>query len=263
MMAMLFHLPLLFLWLRVWTGDDRAFVFNPLLTGPMRAVDRVLGVLRAPFPFLPDRALAALALTLALALKALAFPRVPRGLPWFFLQGFHVEVWEFIVFTFQIAAIHAVVRLSSPRTTSRAAQTVELLARPVSFIRPVVWQLPTVLLGIVACTLLVSFLCDLPASLEPAFWEKVRDNWRFYSGLGFVVDILQVWSRCLLLSILISWLSLFNPRNYAASCAREFSNCLLGRLAGLLPVGMMDMTPLVVFMVVNHLHGWLVRMVAN
>ena len=258
---MLFYLVLLFLWLRVWTGGDRAFVFNPLLTGPMRAVDRVLGVLRAPFPFLPDRALAALALTLALALKALAFPRVPRGLPWFFLQGFHVEVWEFIVFTFQIAAIHAVVRLSSPRTTSRAAQTVELLARPVSFIRPVAWQLPVVATGILVCPLLASLLFYFPASLETAFWKWVLGDWRNQTGLVFLIDILQVWSRCLLLSILISWLSLFNPRNYAASCAREFSNCLLGRLAGLLPVGMMDMTPLVVFMVVNHLHGWLSRMV--
>jgi len=261
MIALLFHLALLFLWCRVWTRDDRAFFFNPLVSGPMRVVDRILGVLRIPLPFLPTQALAALALLGVLALKAFALSTIEwrtDGMSLGFLHGFQMELWAFLFFAIQIAAIHAILRVTSKQRATRAAQTVELLARPVSLIRPVAWQLLAAsVAGIIACSLLAYFSLHFPNSLDSVFWTRMLDEWPLCIGLPFFVDILQVWSRCLLLAIVLSWIEIFKPRSPIASCAREFSSFLLGRLSGLLPVGMVDMTPLVVFVAVNHLHKWL------
>ena len=258
MIAILFHLSLLFLWCRVWTRDDHAFFFNPHISGPMRVVDRILNALRTPLPFLPNRVLAALALLGVLALKTLAFPRIQDGIPLAFSYGLRLEVWAFLIFTFQIAAIHAVLRLSSRQRSSRAAQTVELVSRPVSFLRPVALQLPAALLGIAVCVLLADVIERLPAAPTTlALLSKSRDVFPWGVALRHGVDILHVWSHCLLLAVLVSWLEIFRPRNYAASCAREYTSFLLGRLSGLLLVGMMDLTPLVAFIVLDNLHRWL------
>ena len=264
---LLIHLALLFLWCRVWTDNDRAFVFNPLVTAPMRAVNRVLGWLRAPLPFLPDRALAAVALLLALALKALVACKLhppfweadpPAGnLNLLYLRHYlwcwKTEAAAFLVFTFQIAAINALLLLMSPRRMDRAGQVAELLSRPAGWIRSPALQLPVAFAAIFTC-------CALPQYAQlfhtgSAVAAKIHASITGAS-LVSIINILQVWSHCTLLAILFSLLGLLMPRSYAAAYGRDISTLLLGRFSGLLVVGMMDLTPLVFFYAVNWLHGF-------
>ena len=258
--TLLLHLALLFFWCRIWTEDDRAYFFNPLVLGPMRVVDRVVETLRTPLPFLPRRTLAGLALLGALALKALLWPasvimfvheNVPNVV---FTVPYPIQLLNeltlFLILTFQVAAIHAVLRMSSRRRMDRAAQVVELVSRPVGWIQPVWLQLPIAFLGIGVCILLTTFVFSLPYSSA------------LYLSVLSCVNILHVWSRCVLIAILLSWLGLLMPRSAVALHAREFTAVLMGRLSGLLVVGMMDMTPLVVFIAVDYLHGQLLQWLA-
>jgi hypothetical protein len=276
--SLLVFLALLFLWCRVWTDDENTFFFNPFVAGPMRMVDRVLAVLRAPLPFLPNRALAALALLGALALKAAVFPALgnPGALfPMRYHHAWAVDIFIFLMFTFQISGVHAILRWMSPRRHDRAAQVAELVARPLAWIRPAPLQLLAVIGGIfVLCALpfaIVFFLIgrDVGAMANELFSETAKQaefteafqhiHVKLWLSLSLTntLAILQLWSRCALLAIFASLLGLVMPRGNVAVCGRDFASLLLGRFSGLLPVGMVDVTPLVFFYALNWLHGWL------
>jgi len=242
---LLLNLALLLLWCRIWTraDDPRAFYFNPLASSMMRATDRVLGWLRAPLPSLPDRALAGLALLLALALKALVMYSRPSTL---WPVGYHVflinEVTLFLVFALQIAGLNALIRLISPGRSGRAGQVAEIVSRPVSWIPQTALQQVAALAGIYIIMRLTHCPC-------------IRDV------LRTCVDILQLWSQCTLLAILASLVSLFAPHSAIAAHGREYAAFLLGRFSGLLVVGMLDLTPILFFYGLGFVHGVLYNLI--
>ena len=236
---LLLNLALLLLWCRVWTttNDDRAFYFNPLASSMMRATDRVLGWLRAPLPFLPNRALAGLALLLALALKALVmYSRGGTLFPVDYSNCLINEATLFLIFALQIAGLNALIRLISPGRAGRAGQVAELATRPVSWIPQTAHQMLAALAGI-------------------AIIMRLAHHPHIHAVLRTCVDILQIWSQCTLLAILASLVGLFAPHSPVAAHGREYAAFLLGRFSGLLVVGMLDVTPILFFYGLNFTHG--------
>jgi len=57
------------LWMRIWTGDDRSFVFNPYAAPLARISDAVLNFLRPVFGTLPSQAVAAAATAFLLVFR--------------------------------------------------------------------------------------------------------------------------------------------------------------------------------------------------
>jgi hypothetical protein len=260
---LLIHLALLFLWCRIWTDDDRDFFFNPFISGPMRVVNRVLDVLRAPLPFLPDRVLAAIALLAALALKAAVSKPAGETNPFYHLH-LVVEIIAFLIFAFQIAAINAILLLMSPRRYGRAGQVADLFARPVGWIRPAALQLLVVPVAIFLCCQLSNIAWFRVSIIRvELFMQYSLSKTMFISVILHFLNTLQVWSKCTLLAILASWAGLIMPRSLVAAYGRDFCSLLLGRFSGSLVVGMMDLTPLVFFFVVRWLHEQLAALIAQ
>ena len=265
---LLINLALLFLWCRIWTDDENTFFFNPLVSAPMRVVDKILGVLRMPLPFLPNRVLAALALLGALALKAMVLPNVYKIVGVGYANWYISEILNFIIFTLQIAAINALLCLMSPRRLNRAGQVADLLSRPVAWIRPVALQLLVVLVSIhvfrsIDHILDSLFLIKFELSFTNPDWflSPFLETSSFVLTTIRFLDTLFIWSQCTLIAILSSWTGLIMPRSPVAAYGREFCSLLLGRFSGLLVVGMMDLTPLIFFYVLGWLHGVLAQFV--
>ena len=257
---LLINLALLFLWCRIWTDDENTFFFNPLISAPMRVVDKMLGVLRMPLPFLPNRALAALALLGALAVKAAVLPAgfsAGYGYKIFYLS----EILYFLIFTLQIAALNALLRLMSPQRYGRAAQVADLVSRPVGWMRPVAPQLLAVFIAVYVCGSALSVLTSLPHVNARLFFEFFINKQMVAFAATHFLNILLIWSQLTLLAILSSWTGLIMPGRPIAMYGREFCSLLLGRFSGLLVVGMMDLTPLIFFYVLGWLHGVLAQFV--
>jgi len=269
------HLALLFLWCRIWTDDDRNYFFNPFVTGPMRVVDRVLGVLRIPFPFLPNRVLAAIALITALAVKGVVTHYIffSQTAPFSFFKISRMEIWYFLVSALLIAGLNALLRLISPRRMDRAGQVADLFARPIGWIRPVALQLPTVFIVIFIFVVFdhlrfrSSFIdqqfAPMPIDYGALFFSTLFSKSALLFAIVYFLGILHVWSQLTLLAILASWLGLIMPRSPIAVYGREFCSLLLGRFSGLLVVGMMDLTPLIFFLVIGWLHDALAKLVGH
>ena len=245
---LLINLALLFLWCRIWTDDENTFFFNPLISGPMRVVDRILGFVHNALPVLPNRALAAVTLLAALALKTLlSTTYVSWSVYAALLKN---QMVTFLIFTFQIAALNALLTLMSPHS-GRAGQLAKLFSRPVEWLRPAVLQLPAALLGIVVCSLGTLALSTTTYSLFDIF--KTQPTFVFIPLLS-IINILEIWYQCTFLAIIVSLLGLLMPRSPAVAFARDWCALLLGRFSGWLMMGGMDLTPLLFFYVIRWLH---------
>jgi uncharacterized protein YggT (Ycf19 family) len=274
----LFDAFLLVLWLRVWTGDERAALFNPYLAALRRIGDRVTEFLRPVFFGLSPRLVALVVILFLVAFRGLALNAEAPGV---LRIGFEMRrpdtsrvlfcvassALSFTLFLYQIWGLSLVYFGFSRSATAWSGHPVETLyylGRPFTDL-PRTVRPPALLLFGTALALLLGVLGrpvmthTLPPflPLDPATSTQALVGAAVVALSGWV-NILATIRSAMILLIIGSLVSLFASAPGIAVFCRDWTDFLLGPARRWrLHVAMLDLTPLVFLFVVGFIHGLL------
>lgn len=258
-LALFLNILLLFFWCRIWSTDDRAYFFNPMLLRPMRLVDRCTGFFRTALPFLPGRALAVVTFCVAFIAQALIFrlldDRPPRANRLFFANA----ALTFLIFAAQIALLQTLLRFLGTRRQNRAGQVAEIFAAPFSWLeRPVhaLTALPFVFI------ILHSLRTHLVVHFFPGFKYLQSIPHVLLGALTSMVDVLLLWSQLVTIAFICFMLGAFLfQRSPLRAYANDWFAFLMGRFNGCFVVGRVDLTPLIPILLIPYIHGYLISFI--
>lgn len=273
---------LLLFWVRLWTNPENEFHFNPFLSGPLRLVDGTTSFLRPILPFLPERLICLLILMFGLAFRAVLFFRL--GFPWSLTLGavfaftptaeglpgaLVFSLLDFLFFIARFWSLFLLIQILTPvRRRERAAQALFYAAQPFSLLRR--WAQ---LIVLVAVHLFLVHEADsygqfilppLPTNLaipplsfnfgaEAA--ELLRLGWLTAAS---VADGLLAMRTCLLASVFGGLAAALVQNQGLRQVTQEAMDVLMGRFGRRpLQVGLFDLTPILFFVVINLIHGFL------
>jgi uncharacterized protein YggT (Ycf19 family) len=284
--ALLTDALFLLLWVRLFADADREFYFNPLLSGPMRLVDRVFAFLRPVFGPLNGRIVAFLLLAFFLAFRGTAAGmagadwtldlgltcsrRLPAEKTSSSLLFSAVDFLQFLVRLWGLALFVALITPS--HRDDRASTAFRFYLLPLS-------ALPRLPLAV--CVVLLNGLLvivfqhvgvplsagELPEGLP---LRDVRIDWDqpapALAQLGWLTacslaDVLLVARGAMLLLVLIALLAAMMQNPGLQQICNEGIQVLLGRFSRRpLAVGLFDLTPIVYFLVLNLVYGFTIAL---
>ena len=266
----------------ILTFRNRAFSFNPFISGPMQGVERIVDYFKAALR-LPDFVIGALLIALLFTISTVLpyrmglparFTLIPGNL--FILNApaakgiagyWWVNALKTLLFFLHVWSVFFIIRLITPRErTSRAFDAYTFYATPISRL-----PLPAQGILLVLLSLLIAAVSILTLQSDPAVAEALdgKSLTALFTDDGLAIRLLRfVWLAILifcdslriinyaLLVFLIGNLicALFQWRNGVLLCL-EGVNMLMGRFArnGAIGGGF-DFTPLIYMIAVNMLH---------
>jgi len=275
-------LLLLLFWVRLWTISEREFHFNPFLSGPMRLVDGVTSFLRPILPFVPERAISLLILMFGLAFRAVLFFRL--DFPWRLTLGaifaftpkaegltgaLVFSLLDFLFFIARFWSLYLLIQILTPVfRRERASQAFHYAAQPFSLMRR---GLQLVVLVAVHLILVheasiyghfgMPSLPTTPAfstltlNVGPAVAEWLRLGWLTAAS---VADGLLAMRTCLLAFVFGGLAAALVQNPGLRQVCQEAMDVLMGRFGRRpLQVGLFDFTPILFFVAINLIHGFL------
>ncbi len=272
----LFNVILLLFWFKIWGKSHRSTVFNPYLSRLDRAGDGLINFLRPLFFGLNARSIAIVSIVVLLLFRALAMGIAPPvttqeglALHWPIRFGFiqfdiqEKGILHHLVFSFTSFAIFlfniwglALIFLR-PRLTAHRVRAQEFLhqaSRP--FSDAAFFAQPPILLGWgLAITLLLKICGEVLVQPGTELALQLNATTIVVNTLTALVDLLSIIRWFLLLGIIISWLSTLRNSHSLAGIGQEWMNLVLGPLARRpIRLGMMNLTPIIVFLALAALH---------
>jgi hypothetical protein len=279
-------LLLLLFWVRLWTNPEQEFYFNPFLSGPMRLVDGTTSFLRPILPFVPERAICLLILAFGLVFRAALFFRL--GFPWSITLGaafpftprveglpgaLAFSLLDFLFFIARFWSLYLLVQLLTPvLRRDRATQAFHYAALPFSLLRR--WAQ---LIVLVAVHLILVREADLYGKLAMPAVQAGLTLPPLALGLGAelsdllrlgwltaasVADGLLALRTCLLAFVFGGLAATLVQNPGLRQVTQEALDVLLGRFSRRpLLVGMFDLTPILFFVAINLIHGFLIAAV--
>lgn len=273
------NLFFLLLWIRLWRLSEHEFYFNPLLSAPTRLTDRLVEFLRPVLAGFPPRAIVAVTLLFLLAFRGILLGSLGRD--WViavgsayaraFPTGSHIgcilfSITEFIVFLIRLWGLAFLVALMTPVTRhDRVTEAFRCFTLPFSLL-PRLSMAPAILL---LNALLVLHLqhtgrpfagqisSGLPALAVTLDWQaplRTLLGLSWLTGLA-VADIFLAAYGAMMAVVVASLLALVTQNRGLQMLANEVVRFLLGGFSRRpLMIGMIDLTPLAYFFVMNILH---------
>ncbi len=258
------------LWFRIWVRDDRGLIFNRYLLPLGRLADRIVAFLRPVFFGASERVILAVTISFMVCFRA-AF--VSPAAPWEVTVGPETytcgvgSVVSCIVFSAVSLALLvfrlwglSLIYVGHGPTRGHAGEAAYCLTRPFSDIKH--GRRPFVLLfmgiGIV-------LLCHLAGGSPPNDATTTRILVRtVIAVLTEWVNLLPAISGLLLLMIIGSWIAAFMGSGGLRKTCHEWITLLLGPLRGRpIHLGMLDLTPLIMIVALNLIHGFLYSFLAQ
>ena len=269
----------LMLWMRLWKLEDHEFYFNPLLSAPTRMTDKMAGFLRPVLPGLPPRAIMAVTLLFLIIFRGVML--CSAGSNWLIVIGsnyareFPVGDWigcilfsltDFMVFLLRLWGLGLLVALMTPvPRRDRVTEAFRCFSLPLSLLRRFT-MIPVFLLLNVLLVLHLQqtgrpFTGVLPSGVTAL---SITLNWqepiRAALGLSWLTglaaaDIFLTAYGAVMAVVFTSLLALLTQNRALPVLSAEALHSLLGGFSRRpLMIGMIDLTPLAYFFVMNMLH---------
>ena len=273
------NLFFLLLWIRLWRLAEHEFHFNPLLSAPTRLTDRIVEFLRPVLVGLPPRAITAVTLLFLLAFRGILLGSLGRD--WIiaigssYARALPVGDWtgcilfsltEFIVFLIRLWGLAFLVALMTPvPRNDRLTQAFRCFTLPFSLL-PRLSMAPAILLLNALLVLHLqhtgrtfagSLSHGLPAIAATVDWHaplRAAIGLSWLTGLA-LADIFLAAYGAMMGVVFASLFALVTQNRGLQMLANEAVRFLLGGFSRRpLMIGMIDLTPLAYFFVMNMLH---------
>ncbi len=259
---------LLVFWFRVWTVDDRSLLFNRYLLPLGRLSDRVVDFLRPVFFRTPVRLVALFIVLLLLVLRGLI---MGPASDWNIRMGFVTlhpgnssgaclvfSLLSFAAFLFKLWGLTLIYVRRLHAATDHPSDALDHLARPFTLIpavwRPLLLMLAGTLLGILFQT------AAGPTAPEAQPWALIVAR-AAVCAVAEWTNLLALIAALLVLLVIGSWVGLFAGSPPLQEVCRDWIALLMGPLrARPLALGTIDLMPLVLIIVLNYLHAFLLNL---
>jgi uncharacterized protein YggT (Ycf19 family) len=268
----IFNILLLIFWFRIWNANDRNLFFNPYLAPFGRLSESAVTFLRPVFQRVPDRIIAAVALVFLIVFRGLA---VPQNVEWplvfgvqlrqeaGILSSLYFSFLSFSMFLFTIWGVSLIyVRTKGRSTFDHTTDTLYYLSRPFSDIRAEIRPAALLSLGIVMAALFEA--AGRPSNAQFTGMTLPTSGYPLDTALPAVilrstivaltawVQVLPLIRSLLLLLIIGSWVSMFTNTHQLMILCKNWIDFLLGPLRRYpVRIGMIDLTPIIFFIVVG------------
>ncbi len=272
---LVFNVALLIFWLRVWSGNSREFYFNPYLARLSNLTDKVFKFIEPVFFQAPVRLVALISLIFLLVFRCL----LVKGESWTLGMGvFWITLddpgwggllaFSFLSFAMFVLNVWTFAVVYLPSRTSSAAHTrvaIRAITYPFSAIK--VERRPVVLvIAGMAIVFMLSFLTDHFRVAGPGGLEYVGDISEggviphvmrvaviSVSGLLEIIAAIRTLMLVLVIGSIVSMVA--GSPNIAYVC-NDWIELLLGFFRRYpLRMGMIDLTPLIFFLVLDIVDG--------
>jgi uncharacterized protein YggT (Ycf19 family) len=273
---------LLILWLRIWTEEDRAFVFNPYMAPMARASESVIIFLRPVFGALPPRLVAAAAVAFLLVFRGFT---ISLSSPGMVRLGFELKapgggVWNCVAFSalsfgvfifgFWGICLLYLRPFSSRAHVSHTQDAMRFLGRPFT-------DLPMAArpFALLAFGILLAYLLNISGRTIPGFPQAIADSVHgrppslsvpalAVSALAGIADLLPAIRSLTVVLIIGSLVALFAGSSAISFFCRDWIDFFLGPARRFpIRIGMFDLTPLIFIILLNVIHNLLLRVLIN
>lgn len=260
----------LILWMRIWTSEDRSFIFNPYVAPLARVSDGVLGFLRPVLGWLPSRAAAAAIVAFLLVFRGFTVPLLSPGI---LRIGFeiaspgagiaHCVVFSLLSFSIFLFSVWGICLLYLRPAASRAHlsnthDTMRFIGRPFTDLplaaRPV---------ALLAFGMLIGWLVDIAGKPIPGLGLPVANSvsgqpWAkaalglALSALERTAELLGTISSLVVVLIIGSLVAMFANSRVIHFFCRDWLDFLLGPARRWqIHIGMFDLAPLIFLFVLG------------
>lgn len=274
----LFNLVILALWITLWHAGDRRVLFNSYLAPIVQATRKLIDYVRPVMFNASDRAIAGTLIALVILFRAFV---VGSGATWGVSMGFVsseantgnllscilFSVLSFAIFFFQVCGI-SLIYVHSRRSASfnNAGEALYAASRPFSDLR--IDLRPPVLIGAGAVLAILMERLGLVSIrgyyLPPDTGMLSVIIRSLLTSLAGWTGVLPIILNVLIMLIIGSWISMFAQSHGLMSFCRDWINFLVGPLRRYpLQIGPLDLTPIVMIIALNLLHGVLMAVLNN
>jgi len=263
-------------WIRIWTANTQAALFNPYLQGIQVFTQPLLDVTPPSFRIRAVDWGAVLAWGLMVIFRGVALPVLnPTGIQnaWQLLLGFDslvpaqssaqglmmgliFSLMSFGIFLFYVwgLALLFMRRFQMGQVADRTLDFVCAVARPFSILKPFVRPWILLVFGVTLVSILSGLRAEDAASLgsSTGLIPGLRATISVLAGFAELLMILQ---SLLIILIIGSWVSLFTGGGVLDIFCREWMDFVLGPFRRFpLQIGFFDLTPIIVFILLELAH---------
>ena len=273
---------LLVFWFRIWTSNDRRVAFNPYLSPLGRVSEAVVNFMRPVFFSTPPRLIAAMSLAFLIVFRSMIFHSIAASsqVEWILNIGFEAHridvvnavscmifsVLSFAIFLFNLWGLSLIyVWFKRGSSFDHTVDALYQLSRPFSDVRNELRPVILLAFGMI----LIFFLSRLAGEMSPITVRRATSLLTLIvasgmSSLAGWVHVLPIIMNVLMMLIIGSWVSMFTSSHGIMLFCREWIDMLLGPARRYpIRIGMLDLTPIVFFLVISFVHQLLIRVLFN
>lgn len=279
------NILLLVFWFKIWNRNERDSFFNPYLATVNRFANAAINFLRPVFFRLPDTTICIISIVFIIIFRAVVFSGItmhPNASPWHLhlsaylsdhvavpnsiLSCMAFSVASFLIFLFRIWSVTLLYLSRNRGTVSGHTQSaLHQVSAPFVFgraeLRPVY---------IITAGILIQLLLNFTGPTTPAnpSWMNIPPG-NYISRLVIIsmagwIEVFVVVQFAVMFLIIGSWISIFTSSVSIMRLCKEWIDLFLGPLRRYpLMLGMIDLSPIVLFMVLGAVYTFLMGILAR
>ena len=270
----IYNIFLLLLWNKIWTVDNSAILYNPVLAPAARLQNRIFEFIKPLFPFSSLRITAALSLVLLIIFRGFA---IPQSVQWNLSFGFTgssiqkagiiisvlFSMLSFAVFIFQIWTLSTIYNKTvSLSARDSASDALFQISKPFSLLDTAVKPPVLLIAGMLISFALIN-INTLYLPVPPtAFLTRILQL--FIASLSGIVSILIIIQQLVFIMIIGSLAAMIMGSINLSVFCNGIINTLIGPLRNYpIRIGAFDLTPIVFMFAVNLIHIFLQNILYN